>query len=42
MGMACSTKGVKTDAYRILVGERDHKEDQDVGGWIQLKWVLEK
>jgi hypothetical protein len=22
--------------------ERDHEEDQDVGGWIILKWILEK
>jgi hypothetical protein len=33
----------KRNAYRILVGkpeERDHFEDQDVGGWIILKWIL--
>jgi hypothetical protein len=22
--------------------ERDHLEDQDVGGWIILKWMLER
>jgi hypothetical protein len=22
--------------------ERDHFEDQDVGGWITLKWSLER
>jgi hypothetical protein len=22
--------------------ERDHWEDQDVGGWTILKWILEK
>jgi hypothetical protein len=22
--------------------ERDKQDDQDVGGWIILKWVLEK
>jgi hypothetical protein len=22
--------------------ERDHWEDQDVGGWIILKWILER
>jgi hypothetical protein len=21
--------------------ERDHYEDQDIGGWITLKWILE-
>jgi hypothetical protein len=33
------------NAYRILVGKpekRDHKEDQDVGGWAILKWILER
>jgi hypothetical protein len=31
------------NAYRISVGsqkERDHWEDQDVGGWTILKWIL--
>jgi hypothetical protein len=22
--------------------ERDHKEDQDLGGWIILGWILER
>jgi hypothetical protein len=22
--------------------ERDHQEDQDVGGWTILKWILER
>jgi hypothetical protein len=22
--------------------ERDHWEDQDVGGWLILKWILER
>jgi hypothetical protein len=22
--------------------ERDHEEDEDVGGWIILKWILER
>jgi hypothetical protein len=30
----------KRNAYRILVG--DHYEDQDVGGWTILKWILER
>jgi hypothetical protein len=33
----------KMNAYRILVGkpeERNHWEDQDVGGWTILKWIL--
>jgi hypothetical protein len=36
--------GEKRNAYRIGVGksERDHWEDQDVGGWTILKWMLER
>jgi hypothetical protein len=32
--------GEKMNAHRILVGkpeERDHYEDQDIGGWTILK-----
>jgi hypothetical protein len=32
-------------AYILLVEnqkERDHWEDQDVGGWTILKWILER
>jgi hypothetical protein len=35
----------KRNAYRILVENRkegDHWEDQDVGGWTILKWILER
>jgi hypothetical protein len=35
----------KRNAYRLLVGkpgERDHWEDQDIGGWITLRWILER
>jgi hypothetical protein len=37
--------GEKRNAYRILVEsqkERDHWEDQDVGGWTIVKWILER
>jgi hypothetical protein len=37
--------GEKRNAYRILVEsqkERDHLEDQDVGGWTILKCILER
>jgi hypothetical protein len=37
--------GEKRNAYGALVGkpeERDHWEDQDVGGRAILKWILEK
>jgi hypothetical protein len=37
--------GEKRNVYRILVEKpevRDHCEDQDVGGWTILKWILEK
>jgi hypothetical protein len=45
MGGACSTNWEKMNAYRILVGKpegKDHWEDQDVGGWTILKWILER
>jgi hypothetical protein len=35
----------KRNAYRILVGKpegNEHGEDQDVGGWAILKWILER
>jgi hypothetical protein len=36
--------GKKRNACRVVVGKpeekRDHKEDQDVGGWTMLKWIL--
>jgi hypothetical protein len=37
--------GEKRNAYRVLVEsqkERDHWEDQDVGGWTILKRILER
>jgi hypothetical protein len=46
MGRACSTHG---EEKRNALGfwwesqkERDHEEDQDVGGRIILKWILER
>jgi hypothetical protein len=36
--------GEKRDAYRIVVGKPERKrqkEDQDIGGWIILKRILE-
>jgi hypothetical protein len=45
MGRACSTRGVKRDSYRILVGKPEGKrslEDVDAGGWIILKLILDK
>jgi hypothetical protein len=37
--------GEKRNAYGILVEiqkERDHWEDQDVGGWTIFKFILER
>jgi hypothetical protein len=37
--------GEQRNAYRILVGKpegRSNWEDQDVGGWTILKWILER
>jgi hypothetical protein len=42
---ACSTNGEKRNAYRILVGKTDGRKQvgrPDVGGWIILKWILER
>jgi hypothetical protein len=35
MDRACSTNGEKRNAYKIL-------EDQGVGGWTIIKWILER
>jgi hypothetical protein len=35
--------GEKKNAYRLLVGKperKNHWEDQNVGGWIILRWIL--
>jgi hypothetical protein len=37
--------GKKRNVYRLLGGnqrEKDHKEDKDVGGWMTLRWILQK
>jgi hypothetical protein len=34
--------GAKRNAYRKLMGKPKRKEDQDVGEWIILKWILER
>jgi hypothetical protein len=37
--------GEMRNAYRILVGKPEAKrswEDQGVGGWAILKWILER
>jgi hypothetical protein len=37
--------GEKRTAYRILVGKREgknHWENQDIDGWIILKWIVER
>jgi hypothetical protein len=45
MDRAGSTNGTKRNAYTLLERnqkERDNYEDQDVGGWIIVKWFLER
>jgi hypothetical protein len=44
MGGTCSTNGggVRIDYWWEHQRERDHEEDQDVGGWIILGWILER
>jgi hypothetical protein len=41
----CRTDGEKFNWYRLMVGSRregDHREDQDIGGWFKLGWILER
>jgi hypothetical protein len=43
MGRACSRKrgrGVHIGYWWETQKERDHQEDQDVSGWIILKWIV--
>jgi hypothetical protein len=43
--MACSTNGgggVHVGYWRESQKERDHWEDQNVGEWTILKWILER
>jgi hypothetical protein len=45
MDRACTTTREKRNAYMILVGKSEGKrslDDQDVGGWTILKWILER
>jgi hypothetical protein len=44
MGGPCSTnggrRGTLIDYWWESQMERDHQEDQDVGGWVILGWIL--
>jgi hypothetical protein len=45
MGRSCSTNGEKRKAYILLVGKSEGKRPLgrlDVGGWITLRWILER
>jgi hypothetical protein len=35
-------RGMHTGYWWEIQKERDHREDQDVGEWTILKWVLER
>jgi hypothetical protein len=35
-------RGMYTGYWWESQKERDHWEDQDVGGWVILKWILER
>jgi hypothetical protein len=35
-------RGTLIDYWWESQRERDHEEDQDVGGWIILGWILER
>jgi hypothetical protein len=44
MGRSCNTIEVKSNSYNLLVGKperKNYKKDQDVGGWIILRRLLE-
>jgi hypothetical protein len=44
MGRVYTTNWGELERIRLLVGkpERDHYKDQDVGGWVILRWILER
>jgi hypothetical protein len=45
MGRACSLNGGEEECKWDIGGKpegRDHYEDQDIGGWTILKWILER
>jgi hypothetical protein len=45
VGGGCSTNGEKGKPYRLLVEKLEEKrpqEDKDVGGWVILRWMLER
>jgi hypothetical protein len=35
-------RGMRIGYWWDIQKERDHWEDQDVGGWTILKWILER
>jgi hypothetical protein len=44
MSRECSTHEAKLNVYRILwesQKEINHYEEEDAGGWIILRWILE-
>jgi hypothetical protein len=44
MGRICSTNGSEDECIDDIGGKarRDHKEDQNVGGWTVLKRILRR
>jgi hypothetical protein len=40
--MRWGSRGTRIDYWWESHRERDHQEDQDVGGWIILGWILER
>jgi hypothetical protein len=44
MGRASSTNGKEEERIEVIGGKargRSHYQDQDVGGWIILEWILD-
>jgi hypothetical protein len=42
MGRACSTIGGEEECIEDIGGKARRKEDQDVGAWTILKWILDR
>jgi hypothetical protein len=41
--IACMVRrGMRIEFWWESQKERDHYEDQDVGGWVILKWILDR
>jgi hypothetical protein len=42
MGTNVGKRGIHIGYWWEIQKERDHWEDEDIGGWRILKWILER